>query len=198
MSGSHHKRVALFFGSFNPIHVGHLVIAQNVLNEQQADEVWFVVSPHNPHKEKKSLLKDHHRMAMVREAIQDQPLFRVNDIEFHLDQPSYTVNTLVHLREKYTDTEFSLLMGEDNLRTFHKWKNPEEIVRYHGILVYNRKADDSEDYPYAEHAAVTYLQGEFLDISATYIRQLIADGKDARYLLTESVYKYVNEMGFYR
>jgi nicotinate-nucleotide adenylyltransferase len=195
------KTAALFFGSFNPVHVGHMVIAQQVLNEKLADEVWFIVSPHNPHKEKNTLLADHHRMALVREAIYDQPKFRASDIEFQLEQPSYTVHTLVHLREKYPDVNFKLIMGEDNLRTFYKWKNPEEILKYHQIIVYRRRKFDTDTETEGVHAELpeaVWMKGEMLDISSTYIRNLIASGGDARYYLTEPVYKYTTEMGFYK
>ncbi|MFI5204243.1 MAG: nicotinate (nicotinamide) nucleotide adenylyltransferase [Flavobacteriales bacterium] len=195
------KTAALFFGSFNPVHVGHMVIAQQVLNEELANEVWFVVSPHNPHKEKHTLLADHHRLALVREAVYDQPKFRVSDIEFHLDQPSYTVNTLVHLREKYPDIIFKLIMGEDNLRTFYKWKNPEEILKYHQLIVYRRRKYENETESEGVHAELPeaiWMKGEMLDISSTYIRRLIAEGNDARFYLTEPVHKYVMEMGFYK
>jgi nicotinate-nucleotide adenylyltransferase len=193
------KTVALFFGSFNPVHVGHMIIAQQVLNENLANEIWFVVSPHNPHKEKKTLLADHHRLVLVREAIKDEPRFRASDIEFHLDQPSYTVNTLVHLREKYPDVNFYLIMGEDNLRTFHKWKNPEEILKYHKIIAYRRRKNGTEqEGVHTELPDVIWLDGEMLEISSTNIRKLISEGKSAKYYLTEPVYKYVMEMGFYK
>ena len=191
-------KIGLFFGSFNPIHVGHLIIAQHML-QKDLDRVWLVVSPHNPLKEKKSLLPTHHRIYMANLAVEDNAAIQVSDIETKLDQPSYTVNTLAHLREKYPSYEFVLLMGEDNLATFHKWKNPEEILKHHEIYVYARTNESFVNRTgYFAHSRIKLEPTPLLDVSSTFIREQIKAGKDVRYLLTEPVYKYVNEMNFYK
>ena len=132
------KKIGLFFGSFNPIHVGHLVIANHIAQSDLLDEVWFVVSPQNPFKEKKSLLEDYHRLALVNEAIEDNQKLKSCDIEFSMPKPSYTSDTLAYLMDKYPKYEFSLIMGEDNIKSFHKWKNYEVILKNHSIIVYPR------------------------------------------------------------
>ena len=189
------KRTALFFGSFNPIHVGHLIIAETMQQQEGIDEVWFVVSPQNPLKERATLLADHHRMQMVRRAIEDNYRLRACDIEMHLPVPSYTVVTLAALREKYPDREFCLIMGSDNLASLHKWRNYEYILENYKILVYPRPG--SERCARREHPNVTMVDVPMIDISSSYIRQQIGEGKDVRYLLTEPVYKYLTEMHFY-
>lgn len=200
------KRTALFFGSFNPIHVGHLIIANTILqvaatkgsqhqNMEGIDEVWFVVSPQNPLKERATLLADHHRMQMVRRAIEDNYRLRACDIEMHLPVPSYTVVTLAALGEKYPDREFCLIMGSDNLASLHKWRNYEYILENYRILVYPRPG--SERCALREHRNVTMVDVPMIDISSSYIREQIAARKDVRYLLTEPVYKYLTEMHFY-
>lgn len=200
------KRTALFFGSFNPIHVGHLIIANTILqvaatkgsqhqNMEGIDEVWFVVSPQNPLKERATLLADHHRMQMVRRAIEDNYRLRACDIEMHLPVPSYTVVTLAALGEKYPDREFCLIMGSDNLANLHKWRNYEYILENYRILVYPRPG--SERCALREHRNVTMVDVPMIDISSSYIREQIAARKDVRYLLTEPVYKYLTEMHFY-
>lgn len=190
------KRTALFFGSFNPIHVGHLIIANTILQQTGVDEVWMVVSPQNPLKERASLLADHHRLEMVRRAIDDNYRLRVCDIEMHLPIPSYTVVTLAALQEKHPDHEFCLVMGSDNLASFHRWRNYEHILNHHHIYVYPRPG--SEHCPLADHPNVTMVDVPMMDISSSYIRARIADGHDVRYLLTEPVYKYLTEMHFYK
>lgn len=200
------KRVALFFGSFNPIHVGHLIIANTILqvtatkwsqhpNMEGIDEVWFVVSPQNPLKERATLLADHHRMQMVRRAIEDNYRLRACDIEMHLPVPSYTVVTLAALAEKYPDREFCLIMGSDNLANLHRWRNYEYILENYKIYVYPRPG--SERCARREHPNVTMVDVPMIDISSSYIREQIAARKDVRYLLTEPVYKYLTEMHFY-
>lgn len=189
----------LFFGSFNPIHVGHMIIANHML-QNGLSEVWFVVSPHNPLKQKKSLLATSHRLYMTKIAVEDNPRFKVSDIETKLSQPSYTVNTLTHLREKYPNKQFALIMGMDNLLTLHKWKNPEEILKHHTILVYARAGEtvNEENNTFLNHPNVKVLETPLMDVSSTYIRNAIAGGRDVRYLVTDTVYKYINEMNFYK
>lgn len=195
-------KIGLYFGSFNPIHVGHLIIANHMVENTDLDQVWFVVSPHNPFKEKKSLLADHHRLAMVKEAIDDNPKLRASDVEFHLEQPNYTVKTLMVLKENYPSHTFVLLMGEDNLTAFHKWKNYEYILEHYQLFVYPRV--HSEELSVAEnnivaHPSVTLLKDvPIMNISSTFIRNAIKNGKDVRYLLTPPVAQYVDEMGFYK
>lgn len=196
------KRIGLYFGTFNPIHIGHLIIANHVVNHTPLDEVWFVVSPHNPHKNKASLLADYHRLNLVKEAIEDNDKLRVSDVEFKLPQPSYTATTLVYLQEKYPKKEFTLIMGEDNLRSLHKWRNYEEIVKNHKIIVYPRNQTIQETEllsPQLENAQIAVLQDvPFLDISASFIRQSIQQGKEVRYLVPDPVLKYIDEMNFYK
>ena len=138
------KKIGLYFGTFNPIHVGHLIIANYMADYTELDEVWLVVSPQNPLKKKETLLKDHHRLSLVRIALEDNTKLMASNIEFDLPIPSYTINTLVHLKEKYETYEFHLIMGEDNLRSFHKWKNQEEIINNHKIFVYPRVLTEQE------------------------------------------------------
>ena len=189
------KRTALFFGSFNPIHVGHLIIANTMQQQEGVDEVWFVVSPQNPLKERASLLADHHRLAMVRRAIDDNYRLRACDIEMHLPLPSYTVVTLAALGEKYPDREFCLVMGSDNLASLHRWRNYEYILEHYRLLVYPRPG--SEHCPLRDHPHVTMVDVPMIDISSSFIRQQIAARRDVRYLLTEPVYRYLTEMHFY-
>ena len=190
------KTTALFFGSFNPIHVGHLIIANSMLQQDGIDEVWLVVSPHNPLKERSALLADHHRLQMVRRAIDDNYRLRARDIEMHLPQPSYTVVTLAALGEKYPDRQFCLIMGSDNLASLHRWRNYEYILQNYHILVYPRPG--SEHCALRDHPSVTMVDVPMIDISSSYIRRLLAEHRDVRYLLTEPVYKYLTEMHFYQ
>lgn len=190
-------KIGLFFGSFNPVHVGHLIIANHMV-QKGLDQVWLVVSPHNPLKAKASLLPTHHRLYMANLAVEDNPRLKVSDIETKLEQPSYTVHTLAHLREKYPAYEFVLLMGEDNLATLHKWKNPEEILKHHEIYVYTREVSSAEPTAYHNHPRVKMEACPLLNISSTFIRNSIQAGRDVKYLLTEPVYKYLDEMNFYK
>ena len=201
-------KVGLYFGTFNPIHVGHLIIANYMTEHADLDQVWIVVSPQNPLKKKKTLLADYHRLALVRAAIEDDPNLTVSDIEFHLPIPSYTSTTLTYLKEKYPENEFSLIMGEDNLRTFHKWFNHELILENHTVYVYPRvltvqeleaqKKGETESNAFADHKNVVFCNdAPVMKISSSFVRKAIADGKDVRYLLTEPVHKYVEEMHFY-
>ena len=139
------KKIGLYFGTFNPIHVGHLIIANYLANNSDLNEIWFVVSPHNPLKDKSNLLEDHHRLAMVQRAVEDNIKLKASSIEFDLPKPSYTVFTLQSLKEKYPSTKFSLILGEDNLRTLHKWKNYEVILQNHAIYVYPRISSDEDN-----------------------------------------------------
>ncbi len=189
-------KTGLFFGSFNPIHIGHLAIANYMVEFTDLDQVWFVVSPQNPFKKKQTLLADYHRYALAERAIDDDyPKLKVSNIEFGLPQPSYTVNTLAHLEEKFPTHEFVLIMGADNLKTLHKWKNAEHIIEHYQIMVYPRNGSGGGDL--ATHASVTAVDAPLMEISSTFIRQAIADKKDVRYMLPASVHDYIREMHFY-
>lgn len=201
------KKVGLYFGTFNPIHIGHLIIANHMVEYTDMDEVWLVVSPQNPMKAKSNLLPDYHRLATVRIAVEDNPGLRVSDVEFHLSKPSYTVQTLAHLAEKYPEVAFSLIMGEDNLRTLHKWKNYEVILDRHKVYVYPRVLTEQEKADLKTHRTkssmgshpnVIRMDAPVMKVSASFIRKSIADGHDVRYLLSEPVYQYVKEMHFYK
>jgi nicotinate-nucleotide adenylyltransferase len=189
-------KIGLFFGSFNPIHVGHLVIANYMAQYTDLQKVWLVISPHNPLKEKSTLLDDKQRLALVKIAIENNSKLKASDIEFKLPQPSYTITTLLHLKEKYPEHEFALIMGSDNLSTFHKWKNYEEILKYHQLYIYPRPLQSGENYK--QHPQVNFVDAPVMEISSTFIRQAIADKKDVRYLLPDNVYEYVREMHFYK
>lgn len=191
--------VGLYFGSFNPIHIGHLIIAQYMIQRDEIDAVWFVVSPHNPLKKKSSLLEDYHRLAIVKIAIEDELKFKAEDIEFKMPQPSFTIDTLAYLKEKHPDYNFNLLMGEDNLRGFHKWKNCEKILENQKIYVYPRLEADPIEHQFKNHPSVVFCEDvPVMKISASYIRDLIQNGKSPRFLLSDKVFKYVDEMNFYK
>ncbi len=193
------KKIGLFFGSFNPIHVGHLIIGQHILTHSNLDKIWFIVSPQNPFKPKETLLEDYHRLALVNLAIEDNLNFRALDIEFQLPKPSYTINTLTHLKEKYPEYEFHLIMGEDNLNTLHKWKNADEIARQFPVLVYPRlDTEETPDTAFISSLKLTRCDAPIVRISSSYIRDLIKNGKSASYVLPEKVKNYVEEMHFYK
>ena len=189
------RKIGLFFGSFNPVHVGHLIIANSMLANSDLNEVWLVVSPQNPLKERRSLLADQQRLEMVRLAVHDNYRLRACDVEFHLPIPSYTVLTLAHLGEQYRDKQFCLIMGSDNLATLDRWRNWEYIVDHYQIYVYPRPG--YENCALAKHPNVTLVDVPTMDISSTYIREQIRQGHDVRYLLTEPVYQYLTVMHFY-
>ena len=199
-------RIGLYFGTFNPIHVGHLVIANYMADKTELDQVWMVVSPQNPLKNKASLLADYHRLELVRIGINDNPKLRESNIEFSLSKPSYTINTLAYLKEKYPHHEFALIMGEDNVRSLHKWKNYEQILANHKIFVYPRALTYQERNekeilrePVIEHDSIKFCKDvPIMNISSSYIREAIKEGKDIRYLLTEPVFNYVQDMHFYK
>ena len=189
------NNIGLFFGSFNPIHIGHMVIANWFVELTDLDKVWFVVSPQNPFKEKKSLLADNHRLALVRTAIEDDPRFWVSDIEFKMPQPSYTIDTLTYLKEKYPDSNFVLLAGSDQLPTFDKWKNPAQILEFHKMYIYARPGYQGSRYD--DHPSVEIFQAPQMEISSTFIRKSVKAGQDMRHMLPEKVWKYMREMHFY-
>ncbi|MGQ0827713.1 MAG: nicotinate (nicotinamide) nucleotide adenylyltransferase [Bacteroidota bacterium] len=192
-------KVGLFFGSFNPIHVGHMVLANYMLSFTDLDRVWFIVSPHNPLKNKSSLLDEKQRLYLVNLAIGDNNKLKASNIEFKLPQPSYTINTLAHLKEKYPQNEFALILGADNLQSFHKWKNYEEILKYHQLYVYPRVQATAEKTKVELNAEkIKLVNAPVIEVSSTFIRQSIKEKKDVRYFMPESVWEYVQEMHFYK
>lgn len=188
--------IGLFFGSFNPVHIGHMALANYMLSFTGISQVWFVVSPHNPLKSKSQLLNQNHRLDLVNLAINDHPGMRTSNIEFDLPQPSYTVNTLAHLKEKFPSHTFSLIIGQDNLKTFAKWKNHEEILKKFHLFVYPRPEVGPTEFDL--HPNVTLTNAPLMDISSTFIRQSIADKKDIRFFLPGKVWEEIDEMSFYR
>ncbi len=191
-------KVGLFFGSFNPIHIGHLVIANHLVEYSDLDQVWFVVTPHNPFKNKNSLLDNYQRLEMVYRATKDYAKLKPSDIEFNLPQPNYTINTLVHLQEKYPKHEFSLIMGEDNLKSFHKWKNYELILENHHIYVYPRVSEQKVETQFDGHKKIHAINAPLMELSSTFIRNAIKDGKNVQPMLPQHVWEYLDEMNFYK
>lgn len=191
-------KVGLYFGTFNPMHIGHLIIANHMAEYAGLDQVWIVVTPHNPLKKKKSLLEDHHRLQMVFLATEDYPKIKPSDIEFRLPQPNYTVNTLAHLQEKFSTHEFSLLMGEDNLNSLHKWKNHDVILQNHDIYVYPRINTEVIDSQFINHPRIYKIDAPVIEISSTFIRNSIKEGKNIKPLLPQKVWEYIDHNLFYR
>lgn len=190
--------IGLYFGSFNPIHIGHLVIANHIAEYSNLDEVWFVVTPHNPFKKKNSLLDNFQRLEMVYRATKDYTKLKPCDIEFNLPQPSYTINTLIYLQEKYPNYAFSLIMGEDNLKSFHKWKNYEVILENHDIYVYPRVSKDKAETQFDGHKKIHHIDAPIMELSSTFIRNAIKSGKNVKPMLPEHVWEYLDEMNFYK
>lgn len=191
------KKVGLFFGSFNPVHIGHMILANYMVEYTDIDELWFVVSPQNPHKVKKTLLDEIHRYAIVDRAIEDDDRFRVSNIEFSLPKPSYTIDTLTHLDEKHPAYEFVLLLGQDNLTHFHKWKNADVLLEKYSLYVYPRHQKELEK-EWVDRPNVQLVNAPNIDISATFIRDSIKKGKDIGWYLPQKSWKYIQEMNFYK
>lgn len=189
-------KIGLFFGSFNPIHIGHLIIADYIALYTGLSEVWMVVSPHNPLKPKTSLAKDHDRLHLVKIAIEDNPGLKVSNIEFSLPKPSFTIDTLTYLREKHPEKQFCLIMGGDNLESIHKWKNYEKLLRDFDIFVYNRKG--YKDFDPTLLSRVTFVDAPLIEISSTMIRNRLAEGKSIRYLVSEPVFNYLEANPIYK
>jgi len=187
-------KIGLFLGSFNPIHTGHLIIANHILNETKLDKIWFVVSPMNPFKVNSGLLNERVRLSLVTAAIQNDDRIEASDIEFQLSKPSFTVNTLLFLKNAHPEHEFSIIMGSDNFRDLNKWKNYEAITLKYKILIYLRSGFEVEN---KFNAHLEVLKAPILDISSTEIRQLIGEGKSIRYLVPEMVRKEIEEKGYY-
>jgi len=195
------SKIGLYFGSFNPIHIGHIIIAGYMTEFTEIDEIWFVVSPHNPLKRKETLLDDYQRLHMVNLGIGNNERMRASDIEFRLPVPSYTIHTLAYLHEKYSRHEFCLVMGEDNLYTLHKWKNAAELVKKYEIYVYPRPGAKRPSSALLDSllgtAVIHRVKAPFMDISGTFIRYGVKRKKDMSYYLPGPVWKYIQEMHFY-
>lgn len=189
-------KIGLFFGSFNPIHIGHMVIANVMAEHTDLSKVWLVVSPHNPFKSEKSLLHEFDRYDMVKAAIADNYKLEVSDVEFHLPRPSYTIDTLTYLTEKHPGKEFKVIIGEDNLESFTKWKNYEQILNLYGLYVYPRPNVTNSDLK--RHDRIRMVDAPLLDISATYIRNCVRNNKSIRYLVPEPVEQLIRLKQFYR
>ncbi len=197
------KKIGLFFGSFNPIHIGHLILATYILEHSDMQELWFVVSPQNPFKDKKTLLKDHNRLDMVQLAIKNYPKMRASNVEFSLPTPSYTIDTLTYLQEKHPDYSFSLIMGEDNLKSLHKWKNYELLLKNHQIIVYPRILGEDISTPLnvtelKNHENIHQIDAPIIELSATEIRNMIKEGKNTRPMLPPEVFEYLDGSSFYK
>lgn len=191
-------KIGLYFGTFNPMHAGHLIIANHMAEFTALDQIWMVVTPHNPLKKKSSLLEDHHRLQMVFLATENYPKIKPSDIEFRLPQPNYTVHTLAHLQEKFPNYEFSLIMGEDNLNSLHKWKNPEVILQNHDIYVYPRINTEISSTELANHPKIHRIDAPVIEISSTFIRNSIKTGKNIQPLLPPKVWEYIDHNLFYK
>ena len=188
-------QVGLFFGSFNPIHIGHLAIANYILESSELDQVWFIVSPQNPFKNKANLLPEYHRLELVNRAIDNDLRFRASSIEFSLPKPSYTVDTIAYLKEKYPSHEMKIIMGSDQLLSFHKWKNPDQLRKLVRFIVYPRP--DSDYHKLLDSPEFELIKAPLMEISSSFIRESIRNNKDVRYFLHPEVWKYIREMNFY-
>ena len=190
------KKTGLFFGSFNPIHLGHLMIASYMVEYTDIGQVWFVISPHNPLKDKSSLLPDVNRLYMVNVAVENEPKFKASNIEFHLPQPSFTIDTLTYIGEQFPDKEFVLIAGSDTLPTLHKWKNYEQLLEHHQFYIYPRPG--TEKSPFDTHPHIKFVNAPLVEISSSFIRESIKEGKNMEYFLPPKVWKYIDDMGFYK
>ena len=189
-------KIGLFFGSFNPVHNGHLMLANYIVEYTDLDSIWFVVSPQNPFKDEKSLLQDCHRFDMLEMAVKNDPRFEACNIEFNMPKPSYTIDTLNRLAELYPDAEFYLICGMDNLACFDKWKKYQDILDNYNIIVYPRKGYDGGEI--VNHKSVRVIDAPEIEISSTFIRNAVAENKDVRYFMPEKSYKYMTDMNFYK
>ena len=188
-------KIGLYFGSFNPVHVGHMAIANYFVEFTDLDRLWFIVSPHNPLKKKQSLLYDHMRLELVELAINNDFRFRACNIEFSMPQPSFTIDTLTYLEEKYPQHEFVLLMGSDGLPTFHKWKNHEVIIKKYPRYIYPRHSESRGEIE--KHKNLKIVEAPIIEISSTFIRTSIAEKKDVRHFLPLKVWELIDKMGYY-
>lgn len=189
-------KIGLFFGSFNPVHNGHLMLANYIVQTTDINKVWFVVSPHNPLKDKKTLLGEYDRLNLINLAIENNPKLKASDIEFKLPQPSYTIDTLSYLKDKFPKHEFTLIMGSDNLATLHKWKNYQQLIKLYPIIVYQRRGFTKNPFP--EVNTIQHIDFPFIDISSTFIREQIKKSISVRYFMPDVVWQYIEEMKFYK
>ena len=192
------KKIGLYFGTFNPIHIGHLTIANHMVEYSDLDEIWMIVTPHNPFKNKSSLLDNHHRLEMVYKATENYPKIIPSDIEFKLPQPNYTINTLVHLEERHPNKSFSLIMGEDNLKSLHKWKNYETILENYNVYVYPRISENKIPEQFLNNPKIIKVAAPIMEISSTFIRNAIKHNKNCSPLLPQKVLEYIDLMNFYK
>lgn len=188
-------KIGLYFGSFNPVHIGHLIIANHILNESDLDRIWFIVSPLNPFKNSENLLNEYNRLHLVQKAIESDFRLKASDIEFSLPKPSYTVHTLAYLKEKYPDHSFSLIMGSDGFQNLDKWKNPETIIADYQIIVYKRPGFEVDN---KLNANIKIIDTSLLEISSTHIRNLIKSGKSIKYLVPASVEEEIMASGLFK
>ncbi len=187
--------IGLFFGSFNPIHTGHLIVANHIIEHAEIDKLWFVVSPHNPLKDSNSLLNEYDRLHLVRLAIEDNPKFRASNVEFQLAKPSYTIDTLTYLAEKFPLESFSVIMGSDSFQNIHRWKNYEHLLANYPIIIYKRPGFEIEE---TYGAQISIMDAPLLQISATFIRKQVKEGKSIRYLVHDKVRDYIEESNYYK
>lgn len=188
-------KIALYFGSFNPVHNGHLIIANHVLEHSDVEQVWFIVSPQNPFKQTNNLLNEYHRLHLVNRAIEGEKNLKASNIEFTLPKPSYTINTLAYLQEKYPEHQFVILMGSDGFQNIHKWKNADIILKNYPLYIYKRPGFEITD---THDAKLKILDAPLLQISATHIRELIKNGKSIRYLVPDVVMEEIIKGGYYK
>ena len=191
-------KIGLYFGTFNPIHIGHMIIANHMAEYSDLNQIWMVVTPHNPHKQKTSLLDDYQRLHMVTLVTEDFTKIKPSDIEFKLPQPNYTVNTLAHLEEKYPKHEFALIMGEDNLNSLHKWKNYEVILENHHVYVYPRLNSGEIDDQFINHNKIHRVGAPVIELSSTFIRESIKNKKNVIPMLPQKVWEYIDSSAFYK
>ena len=191
-------KIGLYFGTFNPIHVGHVIIANHLVEYSDLDEIWMVVTPHNPHKNKSSLLANHHRFELVYLAVQKYDKIKPSDIEFKLPQPNYTINTLAHINEKYPQHEFSLIMGEDNLSSFNKWKDYNKILSNYELYIYPRKNSNTIPKSLQGHPKIKRNNAPQIEISSSDIRERIKKGKDVSKFIPKMNWQFIKERGFYK
>ncbi|MCB0696941.1 MAG: nicotinate-nucleotide adenylyltransferase [Chitinophagaceae bacterium] len=187
--------IGLYFGSFNPIHIGHMIVANHIVEHSEIDKLWFVVSPHNPLKDSNSLLNEYDRLHLVNLAIEDNTKFRASNIEFSLAKPSYTIDTLTYLTEKFPLERFSVIMGSDSFQNIHRWKNYEHLVKNYSIIIYMRPGFEITE---THGANLTIMHAPLLDISSTYIRNQVKEKKSIRYLVPEKVFEYIEGSNYFK
>ena len=192
------KKIGLYFGTFNPVHIGHIIIANFMAEFSDLDEIWLVVTPHNPFKKKSSLLANHHRLEMVFLACEEYEKLKPCDVEFKLPQPNYTATTLAKLEEDYPTNEFCLIMGDDNLKSFHRWKNYEVILERHSLYVYPRISAGIVETQFEDNKQITRVEAPIIEISSTFVRNAIKEGKDVKPMFPPKVWEYIDRMNFYR